>query len=202
MRPELQYVGILPPLRTPHHTTKEKVKETKIGEYREGIIASSDKTLYSVNVGLDKLMKVQGKSPKIGTRITVKITENKNELTGRRIKKKEIPVYWGYDLRGHRRKLSELVLSKEWELTIATSRTGNNFSTMKSKIEKSWIKSKNTLLVFGSFKEGVKDIIEREGAKIDVFDYNLNMIPNQGTKTVRTEEAVQATLAVLNILGE
>jgi len=148
------------------------------------------------------LMKVQGKSPKIGTRITVKITENKNELTGRRIKKKEIPVYWGYDLRGHRRKLSELVLSPEWELTIATSRTGNNFSTMKSKIEKSWVKSKNTLLVFGSFKEGVKDIIEREGAKIEIFDYNLNMIPNQGTKTVRTEEAVQATLAVLNILRE
>jgi predicted SPOUT superfamily RNA methylase MTH1 len=201
-RPELQYAGILPPLKTPHHPTVEKSEETKIGEYREGITTSSIDNEYYVNVGLDKMVKVKGKSPKIGRRITTQLTETKNELLGRRVRKKDVPIYWGYDLRGHKGKLCELVLNPEWDLTIATSRTGTEFTGIKSNLKKSWSKSKSTLIVFGSHKEGIKEILEKEGVKIDVFDYNLNMIPYQGTKTVRTEEAVLATLAVLNLLGE
>jgi hypothetical protein len=34
----------------------------------------------------------------------------------------------------------------------------------------------------------------------EVIDLEVNTIPNQGTKTVRTEEAVLATLSVFNIL--
>ena len=35
--PDLQYAGILPPLRTPNHPLSGKTKHQKIGEYREGI---------------------------------------------------------------------------------------------------------------------------------------------------------------------
>ena len=203
MRPELQYVGMLPPLRTPHHPTIEKGEEAKLGEFREGVIVSSKEDKYLVDVGLDKVMKVKGKAPKKGTRIITQILEIKNGLTGRRVKKKEIPIYWGYDLRGYKRRLCDLVHSAEWDLTIATSREGFEFSTMKNKLERSWEKSENTLVVFGSYKEGVKEMIKREGRKIEeVFNYNLNMIPNQGTDTIRTEEAVHATLAVLNIFSD
>jgi predicted SPOUT superfamily RNA methylase MTH1 len=196
-RSELQYVGMLPPLRTPHHPIIEKVK---IGEYREGVVVWRNEVEYLVDIGLDKMMKVKGKAPKKGTRITTKITDIKKELTGKRIKKKDIPIYWGYDLRGSKKKLSDLVRSPEWDLTIATSRAGTEISVVKSNLEISWEKSENTLVVFGSYKEGINEMMKREGTKIgDVFDYNLNMIPNQGTATVRTEEAVNATLAVLNI---
>ena len=34
MKPELQYAGVLPPLRTPHHPTESKLEEIKIGEFR------------------------------------------------------------------------------------------------------------------------------------------------------------------------
>ncbi|MEB2837263.1 MAG: hypothetical protein GSR80_000390 [Desulfurococcales archaeon] len=34
------------------------------------------------------------------------------------------------------------------------------------------------------------------------FDYIINTVPNQGTLTVRTEEALHATLALLNAVGE
>ena len=61
--------------------------------------------------------------------------------------------------------------------------------------------AEKTLIVFGSYKEGVNEIIEREGRKaVEMFDYILNMIPNQGTETVRTEEAVISTLAILNTI--
>lgn len=202
-RPELQYVGILPPLRTQHHPTIEKVDEVKIGEYREGIVVRFNESEYFVNIGLDKMMKIKGKAPKKGTRIITKITDKKEEFIGKRIKKNEIPIYWGYDLRGYKRKLSDLTSSPEWDLTIATSRTGSEFSTVKSILDRAWARSRNTLVVFGSHKKGVKKMIMQEGAKIEeVFDFNLNMIPNQGTHTVRTEEAVHATLALLNILRD
>jgi predicted SPOUT superfamily RNA methylase MTH1 len=37
LKPELRYAGILPPLRTPHHPLNRKIKNLKIGEYREGV---------------------------------------------------------------------------------------------------------------------------------------------------------------------
>ena len=36
LEPDLQYAGILPPLRTPHHPLSGKTKHLKVGEYREG----------------------------------------------------------------------------------------------------------------------------------------------------------------------
>jgi predicted SPOUT superfamily RNA methylase MTH1 len=201
MRPELQYAGTLPPLRTPHHPIEEKIGDIKVGDFREGVVVNGQRYSYLVYVGLNILMKVRGKSPKKGTRIITQIMEVEEELSGRRVKKKEIPEYWGYDLRGSKRRLSDLVHSPEWDLTIATSRLGDVFNYVNGKLEHDWAESQSTLVVFGSYKEGIGEIIEREGRLIEeVFDYNLNTIPNQGTATVRTEEAVHATLAVLNIL--
>jgi predicted SPOUT superfamily RNA methylase MTH1 len=33
----------------------------------------------------------------------------------------------------------------------------------------------------------------------DIADFTINMVPNQGTVTVRTEEALLASLAILNM---
>ena len=41
--PDLQYAGILPPLRTPHHPVSGKTKHLKVGEYREGLVLSEVK---------------------------------------------------------------------------------------------------------------------------------------------------------------
>jgi predicted SPOUT superfamily RNA methylase MTH1 len=38
-----------------------------------------------------------------------------------------------------------------------------------------------------------------EKSFIAEFDYTLNVLPDQGTATVRLEEAVVATLAILNL---
>ena len=42
------------------------------------------------------------------------------------------------------------------------------------------------------------DIIAKEGASIKPYEFVVNMFPNQGTETVRLEEAVLGTLAILN----
>ena len=40
LEPSLQFAGILPPLRTPHHPVSGKTRDLKVGEYREGLVLS------------------------------------------------------------------------------------------------------------------------------------------------------------------
>ena len=59
------------------------------------------------------------------------------------------------------------------------------------------------MVVFGSPSEGVPEILAKEGTDLGrMVDFNLNMIANQGVETVRTEEAVFATMSILNLLEE
>src|SRR5512135_710366 len=54
-REELRHVGILPPLRTPHHPVNSKTSALKIGEYRVGAVVESvgsDKGAW-VEIGVD-----------------------------------------------------------------------------------------------------------------------------------------------------
>ena len=54
------------------------------------------------------------------------------------------------------------------------------------------------MVVFGAPKHGVHEIIAKEGASIKPYLHVVNMFPNQGTETVRLEEAVLGSLAILN----
>ena len=203
VRPELQYVGILPPLRTPHHPTDDRLSEVDVGDFRDGVVVGGSGFNYEVDIGLDKLITVRGKPPAKGTRVTVEIMDTEPEFSGRSVKNKNVPYYWGYDLRGSNRLLSELVYSPEWDMTIATSKKGDKFSSVMNDMESKWVEAGKTLIVFGSYKEGVIEMIASEGRKArEVFDYIINTVPDQGVETVRTEEAVISTLAILNIFND
>jgi len=58
--------------------------------------------------------------------------------------------------------------------------------------------SKNLLILFGGPKFGLKRILESESKKITNKDYFFNMFPNQGTQTIRLEEAILGTLSIVN----
>ena len=198
-RPELRYVGTLPPLRTPHHPLENRVEKVETGERREGVVTNIIDGGYMVDVGLDKLMEVKGRAPSRGSRVTVQIVEKEPSFEGRPAKKIRLSEYWGYDLRGSNYRLCELALSPEWDLTIATSRRGDDFNTVEHEISTAWAESRRTLIAFGSQNNGVYEIIDKERRKAEeCFKYIINTIPCQGTETVRTEEAIHATLALLN----
>ena len=199
VRPELRYAGILPPLRTPHHPLEDRVEKVTVGEVREGAVTDITDGGYMVDVGLDTLMEVKGRAPSRGSRVTVQIVEKEPTLRGRPAKKSRLDTYWGYDLRGSNYRLCELALSPEWDLTIATSRRGDEFDSAAPEIRSIWAESRRTLVAFGSHSEGVYEIIGKERKRAEeCFRYIVNTIPGQGTETVRTEEAVHATLALLN----
>jgi predicted SPOUT superfamily RNA methylase MTH1 len=198
VRPELRYAGTLPPLRTIHHPIDGTVAQLKIGEAREGVVTDATSEGILVDIGVDQLLEARGRGPSRGSRVTVRVLD-KQPLTGRAIKKSQLEDYWGYDLRGSRIRLGELALSPEWDLTIATSRLGEAVGDRWSELGSRWLEGGKTLVAFGSYKEGVHEIVRKEGRRAEeCFQYILNMIPSQGTETVRTEEAVYATLSLLN----
>ncbi len=64
-----------------------------------------------------------------------------------------------------------------------------------------WKESRNILVAFGAPTQGLYDILAHESLDLEeVAPFTVNTIPNQGTETVRTEEALFASLAILNLV--
>jgi predicted SPOUT superfamily RNA methylase MTH1 len=77
-------------------------------------------------------------------------------------------------------------------LVIATSRRGRDVRDVKLPPLEGEVG-----LVFGSPRKGVRELLGEDDYP---FDLILNTVPNQRTATIRTEEAVLATLAVFNLI--
>jgi len=199
IRPELRYVGILPPLRTPHHPTWSREKDLKIGEYREGVVVSSNDKGVRVDIGVERLVLIPNVHLKVNSRVTVKIKEKGERLIGGITDPDEPKTYWGYKVNVSDLPLSLILKDRRYDLVIATSRRGDPITKIVDEILDLWRRSRRVLVAFGSPTRGLQEILGQEHVKLEeAAHFIVNTIPNQGVKTVRTEEAIYATLAILN----
>jgi len=189
-RPELKYAGILPPLRTPHHP----VAMEGTGPFREGVVLKSTRGASTVDVGLDSPVRIPEGGLPVRSRITVKAEAGSYHLASRG----EVPYYWGYRV-VVREGVARWARGAAYQLVIATSRSGSALEEQWGRLLSSLKAADECLVLFGSPEEGLEEIVAREGRRLsDVSDMILNTVPGQGTATVRTEEALMATLAILN----
>jgi hypothetical protein len=195
--PDLRYVGILPPLRTPHHPLEKRTEGLNIGEYREGVVLKSQNGETRIDIGVDRPLILKGSPPSPGSRVTVEITSIK-PLLGKIVDRRKPMKYWGYRVHTSDR-LDQLVGDPRFDIKIATSQYGFPYFELENTVKDMWRNSNSFLVAFGSPRRGINEIL-REKQGEDLFDFNLNTIPNQGTETVRTEEAMISTLAILNLL--
>lgn len=199
VRPELQYAGTLPPLRTPHHQLEAHAANLRVGEFREGIL-SDQQGVNVVDIGVEKPIRMTGKAPSMGSRVTVKVVEAGSEPKCEMAKRAEIPAYWGYEIQASKKMLGELAAGGYYDLTIATSRNGAPVAQEEGRLKARLAEARAVLVAFGSPRAGIQEILKREHREVaDCFQFNINTVPEQGTETVRTDEAVHATLAVLNL---
>jgi predicted SPOUT superfamily RNA methylase MTH1 len=200
IKPELQYAGILPPLRTPHHPINRKMRNLKIGEYREGATVSKLKEGMLIDIGVEQPALILNRQLPIGKRVTVRIVRIENRVEVELVNRDETPMYWGYKAVVKREFVGRIIKGKgDFELTIATSRNGTPLAEVEEKIAERWKKARSILVVFGAPTRGLYEIFKSEGLNLnDAVDFVVNTIPNQGTETVRTEEAIIASLAILN----
>jgi predicted SPOUT superfamily RNA methylase MTH1 len=114
--------------------------------------------------------------------------------------REDIPQYWGYSVRVEKRSFGQLAKDGGFDLKIATARIGDSFMDAADKIDAKWSSSQHVLVAFGAPSRGLHEIVQDEDLNLaELSDFTVNMIPGQGTVTVRTEEALLATLAILNM---
>jgi predicted SPOUT superfamily RNA methylase MTH1 len=188
---ELRYVGILPPLRTPHHPTGE----LRAGDYRQGLTTKRTKKGTVVDIGADSLALTKEKLS-VNKIISFKVDKLAKEII---ITPDEPEVYWGYKVLSTYKSLDESIelVKPKADLIVGTSRYAKPITSVLEEVKEGLKGSKHLAILFGGPYSGLQEIM---GNPQGIIDLEVNTIPHQGTKTVRTEEAVLATLSVFNVL--
>eukprot|EP00633_Aureoumbra_lagunensis_P010065 CAMPEP_0197315404 /NCGR_PEP_ID=MMETSP0891-20130614/38125_1 /TAXON_ID=44058 ORGANISM="Aureoumbra lagunensis, Strain CCMP1510" /NCGR_SAMPLE_ID=MMETSP0891 /ASSEMBLY_ACC=CAM_ASM_000534 /LENGTH=301 /DNA_ID=CAMNT_0042804349 /DNA_START=30 /DNA_END=935 /DNA_ORIENTATION=+ len=187
---DLGAVGILPPLDAPHH-----VRATEPSRYREGVVTNSSENTFHVDVGIpsgDLCCTSGNKSqPKKGTRITIDMQAQKPVAPSK--PRTQLGLYWGYQTR-IAVSLNEVLHHMpnsipRYDLVIATSEKGQSIQTNSFSLPP----FHNLIVLFG----GVDGLEANPGHDLDKYSLWLNVCPNQGSRTIRTEEAVLLAMAKL-----
>jgi predicted SPOUT superfamily RNA methylase MTH1 len=200
LEPRLRFAGILPPLRTPHHPLNKKARNLKAGEYREGVVVSETREGALVEIGVEHPALMHEKQFDVGKRLTLRIAKLGEQIEVQTANKDELPCYWGYAVSAEKRSFGKLVENGKFDLTIATSKFGTRFADVAEKIGERCKKAGSILVSFGAPTKGLFEIARDEGANLNhIVDFVVNTIPTQGTETVRTEEALLASLSILNV---
>ncbi|UCH03980.1 MAG: hypothetical protein JSW05_10385 [Candidatus Thorarchaeota archaeon] len=191
--PSLKYAGLLPPLRTPSHpliTTPEGLTE---GMHRWGIQVRNGK----VDIGIEQLIDhPESVSEREST--LFRITNTKPKIRLEVASRDEVEEYWGYRVA----RIDSLVekLREVSETTrVVFSRNAPSYASLEDEIMSTVGNTKSVLAVFGGPKRGVSELLSEENNELKKHvDFWVNTIPDQGTETVRLEEALFASLGLLN----
>jgi predicted SPOUT superfamily RNA methylase MTH1 len=204
-RDELEFAGVLPPLRV---ATQTGSGSEGSGSLRQGIVTEvgADGRV-RVNCGLQHPVSLpvpDGMELGEGERVTVRVSSREPV----RAKLVDEPQS-GYVV--DTADLDTAVTRDDAGFTIASSRHGERLGP--SRLDE--LASPTTegdarayTVAFGAPERGLPEILgtvpgavgEDDHDETGRFDLWLNTVPNQGSKVVRTEEALFATLACLNLM--
>jgi hypothetical protein len=192
---ELEFAGILHPIKAPHHVPAQDIRTVKAGDIRTGVIAKVKGALY-VEVGLGSLVPFDGAGFE-GKKVNVKFTSPYPNLRATEASEQDIHEYWGYEVKEVPSVVKLLSSVENNTVTIITSRKGSFFKNNEVKLSERLKGAQNVLVIFGAPRHGVHEILAKEGSNAKP-DFSINMFPHQATETVRLEEAVLGSLAILN----
>nr|XP_023017553.1 LOW QUALITY PROTEIN: putative methyltransferase C9orf114 homolog [Leptinotarsa decemlineata] len=201
---DLKFCGILNPLNAPHHLGPSEEFSFRKNQFylnfcKLFIVKGSFIYIYFLfQLVVDKLLTA-------GIRCTVKLLPQNEQSKKRKgvvvsptTPKSETGVYWGYSVRiasSLSKVFSQCPYKNGYDLSIGTSDKGSSVD------EFSCPTFNHMLVVFGGL-QGIEaalendDILNVDDPKL-LFDHYLNTLPEQGSKTIRTEEAVLVSLSAL-----
>ena len=191
IKAELKHVGILPPLRTPHHPVNS---QPDVGDYRQGFTVKRNKKGTFVDIGMDKLAfcKEQLSVKKIFDFKITKIAKKEVIVTP----DKPDDVYWGYNVISSNKSLKNSLKLIKPNLVLETTRYGDYIDSIFDELKHKVDECNSIAILFGGPYSSIQEDVS--GQNWDLI--KLNTIPDQGTETVRTEEAVVATLSLFNFM--
>ncbi|XP_041970775.1 putative methyltransferase C9orf114 [Aricia agestis] len=201
---DLEFAGLLNPLDAPHH-----LRTSNDFKFREGITMNKKVKPgkgSQVNVGLLKDVSTD-KLLNPGIRVTVRmlpVVEGSKKLKGQIVSlqtpRAETGVYWGYTVRIANtlgQVFTQCPYKEGYDMTIGTSDRGTSIDEISEKD----IKYNHALIVFGGL-HGIETALETdELLQVDeaslLFNHYINVLPSQGSRTIRTEEAILIALSGL-----
>lgn len=211
MHSDLRFAGRLPPLDAPHHA---RAHEWPL--YREGCVVNVGESGEEgkgkqtegslVNVGLQKEVRVRQKLD-VGNRVTVAMGVNRDEALkpGSILEavspsepREKTGSYWGFTVRlvqGVGRVFSDCPFQGGYDFVLGTSEHGEKIRNVDLVLPP----FRHLLVVFGGVA-GLEESVELDGG-IEVkdtpslFHRYLNTCPSQGSRTIRTEEAVLISMS-------
>ncbi|MGH0167942.1 UNVERIFIED_CONTAM: hypothetical protein FKN15_053787 [Acipenser sinensis] len=202
---DLQFAGLLNPLDSPHHMRMDEESE-----FREGVVldrpCKPGKGSF-VNCGMRKEVQID-RQLQAGLRVTVRLDKSQNpesrvqkgRVVAPHVPRTESGHYWGYSVRLASclsKVFTECSFKEGYDLTIGTSERGSRVDSVTLS------PFKHALIVFGGL-QGLEASVDTD-QNLDVtdpsilFDHYLNTCPNQGSRTIRTEEAILITLSALRL---
>jgi predicted SPOUT superfamily RNA methylase MTH1 len=196
MQRELKYAGLLPPIRAPHHKDRLNMKAVKEGELRVGVVVRIKDKLF-VNVGMDEPIRLEGEAH-VGAKLNVRLKSTYPNLSAVEVNQHDINYcYWGFVVH-EVGPLKDLLDQFRDGVIVITSRGGKSLRNFEPQLFHELRLKRKILLVFGSPRKGVPQILSGEGYDSKAYQFIVNAFPNQGTQTVRLEEAFLGTLAIIN----
>lgn len=201
-----RYCGMLAPLDAPHH-----LRATEWFEYREGVVTGHESSQSVCDIGLDVQALVSSSVPH-NSRVTLSVGKARQTVMENGIEyikasiadpldvKRTTGRYWGYDVRVAR-SVEELFGKGPfggYDLTIGTSERGE----VNDCCSLSLPDYQHALIVIGG-PSGLEYLLQNDPCRKEhaspatLFDRYLNVCPNQGSRTIRTEEAVLLCLMYL-----
>jgi predicted SPOUT superfamily RNA methylase MTH1 len=195
-RDELEYAGVLPPLRA---GTRTGSGPESSGSLRQGIVTEvGPDGRVRVNCGLQNPISLVV-PPKMavdeGERVTVRISSRRPV----RAKLVDGPIP---GLSVERADLSAALGREDAGVRIASSRYGESVTADRVPALAGRVEDGMTV-AFGAPERGLPAIVGIDESEVESgtgpFDRWLDTIPDQGSEVVRTEEAMFATLAILSL---
>ncbi|ESZ97923.1 hypothetical protein SBOR_1688 [Sclerotinia borealis F-4128] len=209
MHPNLRTAGTLPSIDLPHH-----LRTDDWCMYREGAtLPGADEHGTFVEAGLRIPVTVAEQIPE-KNRVTLKFSVDaekaakdrtcnviKAEAVSPDEPREEGGYYWGYNVRragGLSDVFTECKYDGGYDMTIGTSERGVDVQDLYGEDEEQKVgKFKHLLVVFGGvagLEVAVKNDEEFQKLGVveakEVFDRWINVCPGQGSRTIRTEEAI------------
>ena len=201
MHENLSKSGILPSLDIPSH-----LRSDEWCEYREGITVESNAEGTYVDCGLTEQRLIEGVQIPANTRITLRLkdhNDNAAEAVSPATPREEAGYYWGYQIRqatSLSAVFTECGFDGGYDLSVGTSERGQAVTEMleivPDELRGSW---KHMIIVFGGMK-GLEEAAKNDEELVrmgigktnvkELFDYWVNLLPVQGSRTIRTEEAL------------
>ena len=146
MDPDLQFTGILPPLRIPSHPDRI---EPGPGQIREGLVVATGRTGSRVEAGYTQTVNTGIRLP-MKKRVTVRITRVKPTVEAEMVELDRLRIYWGYKVTREDASLADTIKKAEKDLTVSTSKKGRSILDVMTNFRPRWLASKRPLVLFGS----------------------------------------------------